>query len=334
MKKIYLALVLSAASIVSNSQNCPVQVIVTPPLCFGQCNGSAIAYGTGNGPFTYQWTTNPMQTTQTATGLCAGTYSVIVVNGSNCTGVATVNVSQPTQLQALTTSQASSSCINCNGSIVSTVFGGTTPYTYIWMPGNYTTATVTGVCPGTYSLVVSDANGCSTLSTATITGPQGPSFGVSATPANNQNCNNGTATATPTNMGNYTYSWSTNPTQTTQTATGLTQGIYTVCVTDVNGCSSCQVVTVTCLQTGISNYDLENTISVFPNPTAGNITVQTSAKIISYEITGALGNTVLNPIYALNQSTINIDLTTMPQGIYFIKLNTPDGQLVKRIVKE
>jgi hypothetical protein len=64
----------------SSQAQCLVQITGYQPSCFGYCDGAATAYASGNAPFTYQWNTNPVQTTQTATGLCAGTYSVVVVN--------------------------------------------------------------------------------------------------------------------------------------------------------------------------------------------------------------------------------------------------------------
>jgi hypothetical protein len=113
--------------------------------------------------------TTPIQTTATATGLCAGTYSVVVVNGSGCTGVNTVTITQPSQISIVTTGQNPSSCTSCNGMVSASVLGGTPPYTYMWSPGTCNTITCTGLCAGTYTLVVTDANGCTATATRTLT---------------------------------------------------------------------------------------------------------------------------------------------------------------------
>ena len=133
---------------------------------------------------------------------------------------------------------------SCNGSILITPTNGTAPYTYNWTTGQ-STNNITQLCAGNYSVLITDANGCTANAIATLVDPpllQDPSM-TFTNPVCAGNCN-GTATATPTDgVAPYTYAWSNM--QTTQTATLLCQGTYAVVVTDANGCTASNTVTLT-----------------------------------------------------------------------------------------
>ncbi len=143
---------------------------VAPIMCFGDCNGSVIANPVGTGPFTYSWNTSPIQTTQTATGLCDGTYIVTVSDINNCTSLDTITITEPTAL-TLTAGAPASVCSGACANISITPAGGTPAYSYLWMPGAQTTAAIT-VCPTattTYTVLVTDANGCQRIDSVQVT---------------------------------------------------------------------------------------------------------------------------------------------------------------------
>jgi len=124
------------------------------------------------------------------------------------------------------------------------VRGGSEPYSYVWSNGE-TTQNIAGLLPGSYTVIVTDANGC----TATITesvGSLGENITISFINVNPASCtlgNVGTAMAVPEGgSAPYTYSWSDG--QTTAMAIGLSSGTFTVEVTDANGCTSVGSVTV------------------------------------------------------------------------------------------
>ena len=113
----------------------------------------------GTPPYTYIWTPGGC-TAPSCAGLCAGTYTVTVVDagGSACTAVATV--SSPPAL-VVGTSSTPASCSTCaDGTATVTFSGGTPGYFYTWSPGGCSTATCTGLLPGGYSVCVTDNNGC------------------------------------------------------------------------------------------------------------------------------------------------------------------------------
>lgn len=206
----------------------------TGPLCNGQCTGTATAniFG-GTPPFTYSWTSN-VQTTQTITGLCAGSYTVTATDSTGATITSTVTITAPPVL-TLGGSSTQTPCGASNGTATVNPTGGTGPYSYSWT-GGQTTSTASGLTTGSYTCVVTDANGCTQQQVVNVPVGPAPTVAVSNT---NENCN-GQCFATSTAVGSsgtapYTYSWSNG--STTATATGLCTGNYSCIVTDLYGCT-------------------------------------------------------------------------------------------------
>lgn len=233
-------------------------------LCNGEDNGSATATATGGTtPYTYSWNTIPTQTNATATNLSAGTYTVIVTDGKNCEDTASVNITEPSVIDA---SIISSNKVLCNGgnngSATAAANGGTAPYSYSWntVP-TQTNATAVNLTAGTYIVIVTDTNGCTDTASVIISEPTTLNTAISNTTS--VDCyggDNGTATAIATGGTTpYSYSWNTVPAQTTTTATNLTAGIYKVTITDSNGCTdtaSTQVTQPNVLNASITKDDV------------------------------------------------------------------------------
>lgn len=203
-----------------------------------QANDGA-AYATANGgttPYTYNWSNNTAN--DSISSIAAGTYVVTVTDAQNCTATDTIQITEPDSLQSSITDTVFVSCNGGNdGSAEVTALGGTTPYTYTWSD-NQTTQTASNLSQGTYQVTVNDANGCTTISTVTITEPPLLTASISAT--TNVSCNglsNGRAVVTA-NGGTlpYTYLWNDN--QQLDTASNLSAGSYSVTVTDNKGCTA------------------------------------------------------------------------------------------------
>lgn len=217
----------------------------TNVLCFGQCTGSAtITAGGGTPGYTYNWTPSG-GTTVTATGLCANTYTCTITDANGCTRTQTVTITQPASAISASASATNTGCTSSTGTTTVTASGGTGGLTYSWAPGGQTSTTATGLGVGTYTVYVTDANGCTQTATTTVNATGGPTASIAS--STNPLCNGqttGTATGTATGgTSPYTYSWSNA--QTGANATGLGTGTYTVYVTDANGCTSTQTVTIT-----------------------------------------------------------------------------------------
>jgi hypothetical protein len=222
--------------------------------CNGGCNGSAsVTPVGGSAPYTYQWA--PVNfTTQTITGLCAGSYVVTVTDNTMTTATATVTVTQPPAL-TLSFSTTNISCNGGTGTISAMASGGTPPFTYYWNPGNYTTPTITNVPVGTYTCVVTDANNCNVPNAITLTQPS--LLTTSVLPSSPTVCQasaanfNGSATTGGTPP--YTFSWSfpggspSSSSVQNPTTSYLTAGTYTVTlsVVDAFGCAASNTTTIT-----------------------------------------------------------------------------------------
>lgn len=215
----------------------------TNATCNGATNGSATVGGTGGNGITYSWAPTG-GTAATATGLAAGTYTVTITNICGNSGTVAVTITQPAVVGATMTSAS----VNCNGGNDGTATaagtGGTGPYTYSWSSGG-TAATETGLAIGSYTVTITDANACTGTQTVSITQP---TVLAATSMQTNVSCNGGSngdamvmvSGGTPS----YTYLWAPSG-GTNATASGLTQGTYTVTTTDANGCTRTDSFTLT-----------------------------------------------------------------------------------------
>jgi hypothetical protein len=226
----------------------------TDVTCNGVADGAISVLITSGGvpSYTYDWSN--MATTQTITNLAPGTYSVTVTNANGCTATTSTTITEPDVLvaDAVVTSNYNGSHISCNnstdGSIQASTIGGTSPMEYSLDGGSYSsTSLFTGLGAGTYTIVAKDANGCLSTTITTIVAPDPITIGTgSITNASCFGYNDGSIGISPIGgTGTYSYAWSTSPVQNGATAVNLTQGTYTVVVTDVNGCTSIADFTVT-----------------------------------------------------------------------------------------
>lgn len=218
----------------------------TDVKCFGA--GTGIAHITATGgtlPYTYTWSAPAVSTVDSATGLIAGSYTVTVRDANNCTSLVTFAIAQPSAALAATDSTKPAYCGNNNGKIYIVPSGGTAAYTYTWSPNVSSTDSATGLAVNTYLVTVTDANQCTTSLSVNVVAAAGPTLSLLS--KNNVTCsggNNGKIVTTLTGgTGPFTYTWSPNV-STSDSATGLTQGNYTVVVHDANNCTSSLSATI------------------------------------------------------------------------------------------
>lgn len=219
---------------------CSVTASGTNVLCNGGTTGTLTATPTGVPVFTYSWNTVPVQTTQTATGVPAGTYTVTMTDATGCTSTATVTITQPTAITVATTNLNPTCNGGTNGSITVTASGGTGALTYSLNGGAYQVSNVfTGLAAGTYTISVKDANGCIQTFTTTLTNPPLLTASLGGVTPAICGVNNGTITITASGgTGTLTYDLNPGPVQASNVFTGLAAGTYSVVVTDANGCTA------------------------------------------------------------------------------------------------
>ena len=230
----------SAATVTTGSGNLGSTITTVAANCLGADGSATLVIAGGTAPFSVLWSNGATGTT--ASGLTAGTYSATVTDANGCVSSASnlVNANQGTL--SATASATNATCTAADGAVSVNIVGGTAPFTTLWSNGA-TSTNVNGLAVGTYTVTVTDANGCVSSSTSTVTATSG-TLAVSAASTNAVcTANNGTATATITGgTAPFTSLWSNGSTSTT--LSGLATGTLTVTVTDANGCVNTATTTV------------------------------------------------------------------------------------------
>jgi protocatechuate 3,4-dioxygenase beta subunit len=227
--------------------------------CNGGANGSIDLTATGGTqPYTYDWSNDGAETpdddTADLTALTAGTYTVTVTDANGCSATTSVIITEPAAIVP-TVTFTSATCGFANGSIDLSVTGGVMPYTYDWSndgpenPDN-DPQDLSGLLADTYTVTVTDANGCTATTVVMVNNINGPTLSSTQTNVTCFNGSNGTIDLTVTGgTGPFTYDWSNDgpetPDNDTQDLAGLTAGTYTVTVTDANGCMAMLMATLT-----------------------------------------------------------------------------------------
>ncbi len=295
-------------------------------LCFGNATGSLdLTVTGGTSPYTFLWSNGA--TTEDINNLTAGTYSVDITDARGCTLSDSATVTQPASALSLVFTTVDVLCNDGNtGEIDITVSGGTPAYTYLWSNGA-TTQDLTGLAAGTYSVTVTDANGCRiTQGGINIDEPSAPISVIitkeNATTA--QGCADGEATATPSGgTPPYTYLWSASANnQTTMTATNLPQGLHQVTITDANNCTLTQGVVIDCSDTCDAIVTVDNVVDVLcKGDTTGSVTV--SASSVSNPNATFTFTWDTNPVQVFSGVTTST-ISTLGAGIYDVSV-TIDG---------
>ena len=226
----------SETFVVGQATTLQVTATSSPVRCFGNADGSASAQVDGGTPdYSFLWSNGA--TGQTADGLAAGTYTVVVTDAAGCTQTATAVVAQPDAITASAEWRALP-CLQDIGNVSLTVSGGTPSYSFLWSNGA-TTPDLQNVPPDAYQVEITDANGCTAQVSATVVQPAPPLR--SSLTFTQTSCPGilpvlGTLEATVSGgTPSYTFQWS-NGTN-TPTQTNVPFGTYTLTVIDAAGCT-------------------------------------------------------------------------------------------------
>jgi hypothetical protein len=217
----------------------------------------------------------------------------------------------------------------CTGAATVSASGGTPNYFYQWSDGQ-NTAQANNLCVGTYSVTITDANGCMAINTVTILEP---TTILSGTIVDN---GNGTATAIGAGgTGIYTYQWDVAAgNQTTAMATGLVHnGIYEVSITDANGCET--VVSVTINLLGLNQMVALESFDVLPNPNNGTFQVRVSfaeVKTATIRLTNVLGQVLQEYTYSEANFSIPLELNNQASGVYFVVLQVGNQSKTQKVI--
>ncbi len=279
----------------------------TPVTCFGGNDGTASAIASGGTPgYTYLWSNS--STFSQISNLFAQTYTIQVTDTNSCVQILPVVITEAPELSLGISSTTNVSCYGLNdGTATAAVSGGTIGYTYNWLPLGGNGPFGTGLSDGTYTLTVTDFNGCIKQDSATITQP---TQALSATSnISNITClgaSNGTAGVhSAGGTANYTYLW--NPSiSLNDTASGLASGNYTILIADNNGCQTNLAISI------IEPSEISGSlVSIDPSCglSNGSISSQLSGGVLPYTYLWSWGGATTSGVNGLGTGVYNLVIT-------------------------
>ncbi len=301
------------------------------PLVF--CSGTSETY-TANGGVAYLWFDVKKDTLSKVAALTinpdsATTYRTKVTGSNGCSAWDSIQVAVNALPKIDLVSVSNVKCFgNRTGSLSVNVSGGSSPYTYSWNNGG-TDSIISGLKAAGYTLTATDKNDCSASVTYSVTQPSS-----ALTAASNVNKNTAIADASG---GTFPYSYLWTPgNATTDSVKGLANGKYDVVITDDNGCTVKDSVTIDIL--GMQSYSgSSDNIRVYPNPVSGLLMIDyagsENAVITILNVLGA-------EVYSVTSENTNgivhksIDMSGLPAGSYLISIRSSDRNLVRKIIKE
>ncbi len=224
------------------AENPPVSVVADgdDTFCNGGAQGTASAQADGGtGTFTYEWypvgSDVPVGDQPNVNGLAAGDYMVAVADESGCVDTAFVSIGEPDTLVVNTVVDSASCNGNSDGTATLAAEGGTPGYSYLWQNDGINADTRSDLAAGTYTVLVSDQNGCSTEVEVIVEAPDAMALELTPTMVSCFEGADGTV-STLVNGGTEPYQYTWSDSQDTPIATGLMAGTISVTVTDANNC--------------------------------------------------------------------------------------------------
>ncbi|MEY4595173.1 MAG: hypothetical protein RIQ47_1583 [Bacteroidota bacterium] len=285
-----------------------VAVLATDVLCNGGATGAAsLSAGGGTGVLSFQWSNG--RTTDTETGLSAGTYQVTITDQNACTAQETVVINEPPVLVITSFSATNITCFGANdGSALVQTTGGIPPHSYIWNGVATDSQTVRMMAPGTNTLIVQDRNGCEVNHSFSLAQPLPLQVAIQSGAAT---CNqsNGMAVASVTNgSGSINYTWSDGSNG--EVLTSAAPGLYSVIATDGNGCSTSESVIIQGFASPVVNPIVSDAVCF--GSSTGTITLDITASSAIQLVEWSNGS-------------FSTDLTSVASGSYNYTVHDANG---------
>jgi len=300
-----------------------VGFVLTDENCTGVDGSiSGITVSGGAMPYVYAWNGNNASGPDTS-GLGAGTYTLVVSDANGCidsTGVYTINSVNNMVIDSTSFVLTDANCASSDGTITGiTVSGPGSSYTYDWNGTGFLSADLTGAAPGTYTLVITDNNGCvDSTGTYTINSVNTMVIDSTGFAVTDANCTSvdGAISGITVSGGSlpYVYSWNGNNASGPDTS-GLAPGTYTLVISDNNGCiDSTGVYTIN----SVNNMVIDSTAFVITDANCG----ATDGSVSGITVSGP-GTSYT---YTWNSTASGtIDLTGVAAGNYMLVVTDDNG---------
>lgn len=279
-----------------------IEFDITEPKCYGYTGGEIITtVSGGEGPYTYAWSTG--STSKDLYGIGAGEYTITVTDNNGAEAVSTATVGEPGPVEA---------SIDLNGDICSLPVemtaipaGGIEPYMYEWTDGS-TEQSFTAMEPGQYCVTISDANWCADVACFIVPEPLDLEL-VVLPPACPLGCDGSVTAIVTGGKAPYTYRW--NNGATTSINPNLLPGVFTVTVTDANGCT---IEGTAVVEDGTSSLDVTITASNPDCKGTGSLTATATGGQEPY-------------LYVWNTGQTGPTLTDLDGGTYTVTVTDSNG---------
>ncbi|TND03914.1 MAG: hypothetical protein FD123_3873, partial [Bacteroidetes bacterium] len=293
--------------------------------CFGGTDGSATANASGGtAPYSYSWAPTG-GTAPTTSGLSAGCYTCTITDANGCTTTVVVCITEPTALSAAVDSTLNpSACGATDGMIAISTSGGTGGYMYLWSDSS-TNEDLSGAGAGGYTCTITDANGCTTTTGATLNDPNAPTVTLSI--AVDTLClADAAAMLTGESPAGGTWSGTAVTGNMFDPATaGTGAHVITYTYTDTAGCTGTATDTIWVdVCTGLASNLFSGQVKIYPNPNNGEFTLSIDFNG-TFEMLNSLGQVIIRKqvIAGVN----NISSSDLADGIYLVRLANENKQV-------
>ena len=287
----------------------------------------------GAAPFAYSWSNGA--NTEDLSGLNTGTFDLTVTDNNGCEYTDSYTVNGPTSLSFNSVNTSSPSCgVLTDGIIDISVAGGIAPYSYLWSNGS-TNEDLSGVANGTYSVTVTDGNGCQTNISSTLNVVSTVAITIDNVSDESLILGGGIDVSVSGGQAPYFILWNTGAT--TSSVSGLAAGTYTVTVSDINGCLAEQTVVVDyTIPSLVDHIESVQSLNIFPNPTSDFVNFQlilneeTEVRLEIYNLAGQVIQTFTSQ-NGLNQN-YKADLSDYPAAVYMARMIVGSDVITAKIV--
>ena len=308
----------------------------------------------GTPPYTYQWRTNPLAVPVTNATVANPTFgpfttnttiTLVVGDAKGCSSTSSVTV---TYIPCSLTAGFTGNAVLCGGAstkLTATATNATGTLTYEWKKGSAvvgTSADLTVSTTDTYSLRVTDAKGCTASNSFSVSAATLPDAKITTPPGGANLLPNGTVSLSASTGTGLTYQWNLGGTAIAGATASVYQaqqaGQYTVSV-GKDGCVNTSTPTTVNLITATEPVATDLRLTLFPNPSAGRSVVlltlekASPATLSMMDATGRSLQTWSLPTRQTRHE-IAVDFGPLAPGIYLLKAEVGDQQIVKKVVKE